>query len=116
VCQIPGIGGGGSAAPGKAPKGPAWTAFRAWVGNTCFADALSSHERFTMAEKFNPAAHDKHAADPRQAAAADHETHARLEAGLIGSFPASDPPSATQPPPSKPDRASLWDKVMAVFR
>jgi hypothetical protein len=71
-----------------------------------------------MAEKFNPAAHDKHAADPREAAAADHETHARLEAGLIGSFPASDPLSATQPSPSKPGRegGSLWDKVLAVFR
>jgi hypothetical protein len=73
-----------------------------------------------MAEKFNPAAHDKHAADPREAAAADRETHAHLEAGLIGSFPASDPASAAQPSPSKSggDRegASLWDKFLAVFR
>jgi hypothetical protein len=57
-----------------------------------------------MAEKFNPAAHDKLAADPREAAAADRETHARLEAGLIDSFPASDPASAVQPSPSKHDR------------
>jgi hypothetical protein len=57
-----------------------------------------------MAEKFNPAAHDKHAAKPRDAALADRDTHARLEAGLIGSFPASDPVSAVQPAPSKPDR------------
>jgi hypothetical protein len=72
-----------------------------------------------MAEKFNPAAHDKHAADPREAASADLDTHARLEAGLIGSFPASDPASATQPSPSKQDGregASLWDKVLAMFR
>jgi hypothetical protein len=73
-----------------------------------------------MAEKFDPAAHDKHAADPRQAALADRETHAKLEAGLVGSFPASDPVSAAQPAPSKPDGdrggASLWDKLMAVFR
>jgi hypothetical protein len=73
-----------------------------------------------MAEKFNPAAHDKHAADPREAAVADRETHAHLEAGLIGSFPASDPASAAQPSPSKSggDRegASLWDKFLAVFR
>jgi hypothetical protein len=73
-----------------------------------------------MAEKFNPAAHDKHAADPREAAAADRETHAHLEAGLIGSFPASDPASAAQPSPSKPDGdregPSLWDKVVKVFR
>ena len=54
-----------------------------------------------MAEKFNPAAHDKHAADPREALSADRETHAKLEAGLMDSFPASDPVSAAQPAPSK---------------
>jgi hypothetical protein len=77
-------------------------------------------EASTMAEKFNPGAHDKHAADPREALRADLETHAKLEAGLIDSFPASDPVSATQPAPSKPDgdreNRSLWDKVLAVFR
>ena len=65
----------------------------------------------------------------REAALADNETHARLEAGLIDSFPASDPVSATQPAPSKVDGAdrsrrdtdaqdsrSLWDKVKAAFR
>jgi hypothetical protein len=73
-----------------------------------------------MAEKFDPAAHDKHAADPREAAAADRDTHAQLEAGLIGSFPASDAVSSAQPAPSKADvdreAMSLWDKVVAVFR
>lgn len=73
-----------------------------------------------MAEKFNPAAHDKHAADPREAARADRDMHAKLDAGLIGSFPASDPVSAAQPSPSKADSAredaSLWDKLLAVFR
>jgi hypothetical protein len=73
-----------------------------------------------MAEKFDPAPHDKHAADPRAAALADRETHAHLEAGLIDSFPASDPASAAQPSPSKADgdreNTSLWDKVRAVFR
>jgi hypothetical protein len=71
-----------------------------------------------MAEKFNPAAYDKHAADPRQAALADLDTSARLEAGLIDTFPASDPVSAAQPASSKHDREgqSLWDKVRAVFR
>jgi hypothetical protein len=77
-------------------------------------------EAHNMAERFNPAAHDKHAANPREAALADQETHARLEAGLIDSFPASDPVSATQPSPSKHDgdrdNASLWKKVIAVFR
>jgi hypothetical protein len=57
-----------------------------------------------MAEKFNPAAHDKHAANPRKAALADPDEHAKLEAGLIDSFPASDPVSAVQPAPSKPHR------------
>jgi hypothetical protein len=73
-----------------------------------------------MAEKFDPAAHDRHAADPREAALADQDIHAKLEAGLVGSFPASDPVSATQPSPSKHDGdregTSLWDKVLAVFR
>jgi hypothetical protein len=71
-----------------------------------------------MPEKFNPAAYDKHAANPRDAALADLDTHARLEAGLIGSFPASDPVSAAQPAPSKPsgEATTLWDKVRAVFR
>jgi hypothetical protein len=79
-----------------------------------------SEWRLKMAEKFDPAAHDKHAANPRAAALADRDTRAKLEAGLIGSFPASDPVSAAQPASSKADGdragASLWDKVLAVFR
>jgi hypothetical protein len=73
-----------------------------------------------MAEKFNPSAHDRHAANPRQAALADQEIHARLEAGLIDSFPASDPASAAQPSPSKHDgdseNATLLDRFRAIFR
>jgi hypothetical protein len=73
-----------------------------------------------MAETFNPAAHDKHAVHPREAALADRDTHAKLEAGLIDSFPASDPVSAAQPAPSRHDgdrkNASLWDKILAIFR
>jgi hypothetical protein len=57
-----------------------------------------------MADKFNPAAHDKHAADPREAALADRDTHEKLEAGLIDTFPASDPVSMVQPASSKSDR------------
>jgi len=85
-----------------------------------------------MAEKFNPAPHDRHAINPEEAARADAEMHARLEAGLIDTFPASDPVSQTQPAPSRHDserdapaaknvaqdsepRPSLWDKVKAVF-
>jgi len=74
----------------------------------------------TMAEKFDPAAHDRHAESPGEALAADRATHAKLEAGLEGSFPASDPVSAAQPAPSKHDsdqsNDSLWNKVMAIFR
>ena len=83
--------------------------------------------------KFNPAAHDKHAEDPREAQKADREIHEKLEAGLVDTFPASDPVSAAQPAPSKADgdrgnasaggdrenaslNASLWDKVFAIFR
>ena len=57
-----------------------------------------------MAKKFDPAPHDKHAENPHEAVKADRDTHAELEAGLIGSFPASDPVSVTQPSPSKPHR------------
>ena len=68
-----------------------------------------------MAEKFNPAPHDKHADDLREALAAD----AKLDAGLADTFPASDPVSAAQPTPSKADadadHPSLWDKVKAIF-
>ena len=87
-----------------------------------------------MAEKFNPAPHDRHAADPNEAARADAEMHARLEAGLIDTFPASDPVSAAQPAPTRHDskrddapsakdtkqdnepHPSLWDKVKGAFR
>jgi hypothetical protein len=56
-----------------------------------------------MAEKFDPAPHDKHADKPDEALAADRKTHAKLEAGLEGSFPASDPVSAAQPASSRHD-------------
>ncbi|MEO6841864.1 MAG: hypothetical protein ABI192_13995 [Bradyrhizobium sp.] len=73
-----------------------------------------------MAEKFDPAAHDRHAADPREAALADRDIHEELVAGLMDSFPASDPVSAAQPSPSKHDGdrggPSLWNRVVSVFR
>jgi hypothetical protein len=56
-----------------------------------------------MPGKFNPAARDKHAADPRQALAADRKMREKLEAGLVDTFPASDPVSAAQPASSKHD-------------
>ena len=72
-----------------------------------------------LAEKFDPAPHDKHAEDPKEAMKADREMHEKLEKGLLGSFPASDPVSAAQPAPSKADsdrNKSLWDKIRGVFR
>jgi hypothetical protein len=73
-----------------------------------------------MVEKFDPAPIDKNAADPTQAAAVDLEMHVKLEAGLIDTFPASDPVSATQPASSKHDgdrcNVSLWDSLKAIFR
>jgi len=73
-----------------------------------------------MVEKFDPAPIDKNAADPAQAAAVDLEMHVKLEAGLIDTFPASDPVSATQPASSKHDgdqcNVSLWDSLKAIFR
>ena len=72
-----------------------------------------------MAEKFNPALHDKHADSPAAARAADREMHNKLEAGLMDTFPASDPVSAAQPAPTKADaidNETLWEKLRAVFR
>jgi hypothetical protein len=77
-----------------------------------------------MAEKFNPAPHDKHADNPGDALLADREMHKNLEAGLVGSFPASDPVSAAQPAPSKVDgkidnkidNETLWEKLRSIFR
>jgi hypothetical protein len=56
-----------------------------------------------MAKKFNPAPADKHAADTKQAQKADKDMHDKLDQGLEGTFPASDPVSSAQPAKSKPD-------------
>jgi hypothetical protein len=69
-----------------------------------------------MPEKFNPAPRDKHAVKPREAASADRDLHAKLEAGLIDTFPASDPVSVAQPTPSKPDRRRRRRKAAAQSR
>jgi hypothetical protein len=81
-----------------------------------------------MAEKFNPAPHDKHAEDPHEASRLDHETRAKLDTGLMDTFPASDPVSAAQPKsrprasnveelrqPRHVEEPSLWEKVRSVF-
>jgi hypothetical protein len=58
-----------------------------------------------MAEKkkFDPAPTDKHADDPKQARKADKDIHDKLDKGLEGTFPASDPVSSAQPARSEPD-------------
>jgi hypothetical protein len=70
-----------------------------------------------MAEKFDPAPHDKYAVGVKEAAREDRRTHEEL--GLKDTFPASDPVSATQPEKSKHDsdqNSSLWDKITGVFK
>ena len=56
-----------------------------------------------MADKFDPAPHDKHAVGIKEAARADKAKHDELKTGLEDSFPASDPVSPAQPAKSKPD-------------
>src|ERR1700712_3935992 len=51
------------------------------------ARCIASTGDNNMAEKFDPAPHDKHAESPREAVKADREMHENLEAGLVGSFP-----------------------------
>lgn len=74
-----------------------------------------------MAEKVNLAPKDKYADDPEAAARADRETSDKLKSGLVGSFPASDPPSITQPAPTKPDAQqhkphAIWQRLKSMFR
>lgn len=72
-----------------------------------------------MAEKFDPAPHDKHAVGVKEAAREDRRAHEELKTGLKDTFPASDPVSATQPEKSKHDsdqNSSLWDKITGVFK
>lgn len=72
-----------------------------------------------MSEKFDPAPFDRHAADPKDALKADAAMHAKLESGLVDTFPASDPVSEVQPAPSIHDgdaNPSLWDKITGLFR
>ena len=63
--------------------------------------------------------HDKYADDPKDALKADAGAHERLEAGLIDTFPASDPVSEVQPSPSIYDVEqgnSLWNRILACFK
>jgi hypothetical protein len=71
-----------------------------------------------MAQKANFAPIDKYAADRREAERLDLEMHARLEAGLIDSVPASDPVSAAEPAPTvEPHESpSFWQAIKKIFK
>jgi hypothetical protein len=71
-----------------------------------------------VAEAFNPAPFDKYAEHPDTAKRLDRDTHQKLKAGLVGTFPASDPPSITQPAQTRHDlKPKSWtQRIAAWFR
>jgi hypothetical protein len=71
-----------------------------------------------MAQKANFAPIDKYAADRREAERLDLEMRARLEAGLIDGFPASDAVSPAQPAPTTEphESASFWQAIKKMFK
>jgi hypothetical protein len=70
-----------------------------------------------MAERVHFAPQDTYAADRQAAERLDLKMHARLEAGLMDSFPASDPVSATQLAPTveRHESPSFWQAVRNMF-
>jgi hypothetical protein len=73
-----------------------------------------------MVEKFDPAPFDKYAEHPNSSAIKDRAMSDKLSSGLVGSFPASDPPSISQPPASKHDTregqtVSLWKRITSIL-
>jgi hypothetical protein len=73
-----------------------------------------------MAQKANFTPVDKYESDRREAERLDFEKHARLEADLIDTFPASDPVSATQSALTveHPHREgpSFWQAIKTMFK
>ena len=73
-----------------------------------------------MAQKPNFTPVDKYARDRQEAERMDLEMHARLEAGLIDTSPASDPVSATQPAPTvehqNAESPSFWQAIKTRFK
>jgi hypothetical protein len=73
-----------------------------------------------MAQKTNFTQVDKNGPARWEAERPDLETHARLEAGLIDTSPASAPVSATQPAPSleqqHPESPSFWQAIKTRFK
>lgn len=66
----------------------------------------------------NFAPEDIYVADPKEVERLDLEAHASLEAGLIDSFPASDPVSAAQPAPTiaPSEPHSMWRSIKRLFK
>jgi hypothetical protein len=73
-----------------------------------------------MAQKASFTPVDKYESDRREAERLDLEMHARLEAGLIDTLPASDPVGDTQPAPpvEHQDRESpsFWQAIKTMFK
>ncbi len=71
-----------------------------------------------MAAQINFVPPDKYAADRVEAERLDLEMHARLEAGLIDTFPAPDPVSAAQPASTVEHdvRPSFWQALKTRFK
>ena len=73
-----------------------------------------------MAQKATFTPVDKYESDRREAERLDLEMHARLEAGLIDTPPASDPVSATQRAPTvehqHPEGPSFWQAIKMRFK
>lgn len=70
-----------------------------------------------MSATFDPAPFDRHADKPAEAARRDAQTSEDLKAGLLGTFPASDPVSVAQPMPHRhPEhKAGLWSRITSLF-
>jgi hypothetical protein len=71
-----------------------------------------------MSEKEKSAPVNKYASDREEAERLDLEAHARLEAGLIDSLPASDLARAIQAPivEHQEERPSFWQAIRMMFR
>lgn len=72
-----------------------------------------------MAKQFDPAPHDKYAESPEEAVRLNRGADEALRTGLVGTFPASDPVSHTQPAPTSHDSdrsVTAWDRFKSLFR
>ena len=68
-----------------------------------------------MSARFDPAPFDKHAVPSTEAAKLDRQTSDDLKAGLVGTFPASDPVSPAQPAPTKEPAGGFLRRLMSFI-